>query len=91
MKNTAAQAHQQKTITTSFSPITPHATSQSTATQMGSQPGNYKGVTIDGTIAIFHARRPGLVDHHRQINPLSPAITGAYLPMEISLFWIDLC
>ena len=58
--NTATQAHQQRTITTFLSPMT-HATSQSRATQatqMGSRPGHNKGVTIDQTIAIFHACRP---------------------------------
>ena len=32
--NTARQAHQQRIITTSFRPITPHATSQSRATHV---------------------------------------------------------
>ena len=46
--STATQTHQQRTITISFSPITPtYATSQSRATKMGSQPRHNKGVTIN--------------------------------------------
>ena len=49
----------QITITTIFSLITPtNATSQSRDTQMGSQPGHNKGVTIDQAIVICRARRP---------------------------------
>ena len=57
--NTATQAHPQRTITSFFSPITPtHATSQSRATQMGSQPRLNKRVTIDRAIAICRACKP---------------------------------
>ena len=55
--STATQAHPQRTITTFFSPITPtNATRQSRDTQMGSQPGHNKGVTIDQALAICRAR-----------------------------------
>ena len=57
LKNTATQAHPQKTITTFISPVTPtNATSQSGDTQMGSRPGHKKVVTIDRATAICHAR-----------------------------------
>ena len=56
--STTMQAHQQRTITTFFNPITPNATSQSRDTQMGSRPGHNKGVTIDQAIAICCGRRP---------------------------------
>ena len=57
--NTTTQAHPQRTITTFFSLVTPtNATSHSRDTQMGSQPGHNKGVTIDRAIAICGARRP---------------------------------
>ena len=47
--NTAAQAHQQRTITTFFSSITPtHATSL---------------IHIDWVITISHAHRPHLMDY----------------------------
>ena len=50
LKNrTSTEAHQPRTITTFFSPITPHVTTQSRATQMGPQPIHSKGVTIDQT------------------------------------------
>ena len=58
LKNTATQAHPQRTITTFFSPITPNATSQSRDTKMGSRPEHNKRVTIDQAIAICRARRP---------------------------------
>ena len=59
LKNTATQAHPQRTITTFFNPITPtNATSQSKDTQMGSRPGHNKGVTIDRPTAICRACRP---------------------------------
>ena len=68
LKNTATQAHAQRTITTFFSPITPtNASSQSRATQMDSWPGCSKGVTIDRAIVICHARRSrphGPWSHH---------------------------
>ena len=64
LKNTATQAHPQRTITTFFSPITPtNDTSQSRDTQMGSQPRRNKGVTIDRAIAICRACRLGPMDH----------------------------
>ena len=53
LKNTATQAHPQRTSTTFFSPITPNATSQSRDTQIASRPGHNKGVTIDRAIAIL--------------------------------------
>ena len=56
--NIAIQARQQRTITTLFSPITLHASSQLTATQMNSWPGHCKGITIVQAIAICHAHRP---------------------------------
>ena len=57
LKNNTTIAHQQRTITTFFSLInTTHVTSQSRTTQMGCQPGHFKGVTIDRAIAICHAR-----------------------------------
>ena len=69
LKNTATQAHPQRTITTFFSPITPTtATSQSRDTQMGPRLGHNKGITIDRAIAICHARRPGPMD--RDLNTL---------------------
>ena len=50
--NTAIQARQQKPIKAFFSPIIPtHATIQSRATQMGSQLGHCKSVSIDQAIA----------------------------------------
>ena len=56
--NTTTQAHEERTIITFFSLITPtHATSQSLATQMGSQPRHFKGITIDQGIAIYRACR----------------------------------
>ena len=58
LKNTATQAHPQRTITTFFSSITPNARSQPQDTEMGSRPGYNKGVTIDRAIAICRARRP---------------------------------
>ena len=59
LKNTATQAHPQRTITTFFSPIThTNATSPSRDTQMGSKPRHNKGVTIDRAIAICRACRP---------------------------------
>ena len=59
LKNTATQAHPQRTITTFFSPITPtNATSQSRDTQMGPRLGHNKGVTIDRAVAICRAHRP---------------------------------
>ena len=59
LKNTATQAHPQRTITTFFSPIThTNATSPSRDTQMGSKLGHNEGVTIDRAIAICRARRP---------------------------------
>ena len=57
LKNTATQAHPQRTITTFFSSITPNARSQPQDTEMGSRPGYNKGVTIDLTMAICRARR----------------------------------
>ena len=61
--NIATQAYQLRTITSSFSPITPnHATSQSRATQMGFPLGHCTVVTIDHTIAICHGHR--LWPHH---------------------------
>ena len=57
--STTTQAHQQRTITTFFRPITnTNATSQSRARPMGSWLGGNKGVTIDWAIAICPARRP---------------------------------
>ena len=56
-----------KTIATFFSPITPtHATSQARATQMGSPPGHYKGVTIDWeiTISVHWPPLNGQQSHH---------------------------
>ena len=56
--STATQAHPQRTITTSFSPITPsNATNQSWDTPMSSQPGHNKGITTDRAIAICRVRR----------------------------------
>ena len=55
--NNTATEHQQRKISTFFSPIT-HATSQSRATQMGVWPCHNKGVRIDWAIAIWHARKP---------------------------------
>ena len=47
-QQTATQAHQQGTITTSFSLIYPtHASSQSRTAQMGSRPGHCIRVTVD--------------------------------------------
>ena len=59
--------------------------SQSRDTQMGSQPGHNKGVTIDRAIAICRARRPqphgrrpqhpchrqikAIISHHRKCFP----------------------
>ena len=60
LKNTATQAHPQRTSTTFFSPITPNATSQARDTQMASQPGHNKGSTIDRAIAICCACSPRL-------------------------------
>ena len=94
--NNTATEHQQRKISTFFSPIT-HATSQSRATQMGSGPGHNKGVTIDQTIAICRARRPPPhvpQSHnpcHQQIKALSPTIAGASRALEISPIWINLC
>ena len=57
--STTTQAHPQRTITTFFSPIAPpNATCQSRDTEMGSQPGHNKGVTIGLAIVICCARRP---------------------------------
>ena len=48
--STATQAYTQRAITTFFSPMAPtNATSQSKATQMGSQVGHSEGVTLNRT------------------------------------------
>ena len=49
LKNTATQAHSQRTITTFFNPMTPtNDTSQSWDTQMGSRRGHNKGLQLIG-------------------------------------------
>ena len=91
LKNTATQAHPQRTITTFFSSITPNARSQPHDTEMGSRPVYNKGVTIDRAMAICRARRPRLHGPRpRHPKPLSPAIVGASLASETFPFWIDL-
>ena len=101
--NTAAQANQQRTVTTFFlysffvSPATPsHATSQSRTTQLGSQPGQCKSILIYKTIAICHARRPSLMDHDltvlkEKIEAIISCHRGSCLALENSPFWINLC
>ena len=77
LKNTATQAHPQRTITAFFSPITPtNATSQSTHTHMGSRPEHNKGVTIDRAIAYTYAPVPWTTIS----TPLSSTDKSHYLP-----------
>ena len=74
--NTTTRAHQQRTITIFFRPISPNATSQSRATQVDSQPGHCQGVTIDWAIAICRAHGPQSYD----LTTLSLIHKGHYGP-----------
>ena len=75
------QTHQQRTITTFFSPITPtHASSQSRAAQIDSKPGDCKGVTTYHIIGVCHTCRPQPHAWTTMPPPLSPTIKDCYLP-----------
>ena len=79
-----------------FSPLTPHATSQSRLTQMGSRLGHSNGVTINHAIAICREHRPrphGPQSHHpshQQKKAIISRIASASITSETSQFCIDL-
>ena len=89
--NPTIDPHQQRTMTTFFSPIAPtHATSQSRTTQVGSRSRRCKRVTIDLAMTNFVPVGPSLVDHNLAA-PYHPQIKCHYLLWPLQMrpsLWI---